>query len=196
MQSEKTNQIEVDLSAPGAGLPKIELSIVRFIFARTCRKWDHTKTTQVIASEHTSLTNLVRQNSPEKNSQRALIKRFPGLEDSSRYWSVYMTLDHLKIVNQAVTHVISELSSGHLPSGESNTATLKPRPNIGDQVIAEFDQSCRDLMKVGRKLKPTTLRYDHPWFGPLDTHKWYVMAGFHMRVHHKQINRILKTFNS
>ncbi|MBX3389322.1 MAG: hypothetical protein KF691_07680 [Phycisphaeraceae bacterium] len=42
-------------------------------------------------------------------AERVLIPRLRGLEDSSRYWSVWMMLDHLRIVNSQVAMVIASL---------------------------------------------------------------------------------------
>jgi hypothetical protein len=38
----------------------------------------------------------------------------------------------------------------------------------------------------------TKTRFSHPWFGPLDASGWHAMAGSHMAIHRKQIERILQ----
>lgn len=38
-----------------------------------------------------------------------LIDRVVGIEDSSRYWSVFMVLDHLRIVDEGMTQIIQAL---------------------------------------------------------------------------------------
>lgn len=191
-----TTEIESRLDAPGAGLPKIELWIARRIFRRHCKNLDREKAARLIATERTSLLKIVQARTPEECSRRLLIDRLRGLEDSSRYWSVYMTLDHLRIVNEAVAHGIVELSAGRVPEGESSTATVKPRPDIGEEVVAEFIRSCEALVEAENGLKVTDARYAHPWFGPLDSHEWHVMAGFHMRLHHREVDKILKGVDS
>lgn len=186
-----TKEIEARLSAPGAGLPKIELWVARWMVGRACRKLDRRKAAQVITSERAALVEIAHNWTPEKCATRVLIKRLPGLEDSSRYWSVYMTLDHLRIVNEAVARIIVELSAERVPDGKASTATVKPRADIGEEVVMEFDRSCQALVEAEKAMETTSARYSHPWFGPLDTHGWHVMAGFHMRLHRGQIDRIL-----
>ncbi len=194
--SENTKDIEDRLGAPGAGLPKIELWVARFRFAGACRNLDRKKAAQLISTERSSLLKIVKSNAPEDCARRVLIKRPRGLEDSSRYWSVFMTLDHLRIVNLAIAEAMVELSAGRTPGYEASTAAVKPRPDIGEEVVTEFDQSCQALAEAGKGLKVTATRFPHPWFGPLDAHSWHVLAGFHMRLHHGQIDRILEGIDS
>ena len=42
--------------------------------------------------------------------RRVLIRRPPGLEDSSRYWSAFMTLEHLRIVHREMVRIIDALA--------------------------------------------------------------------------------------
>lgn len=42
--------------------------------------------------------------------ERVLIKRITGIEDSSRFWSVYMVLDHLLIVDRLTIKIMESLS--------------------------------------------------------------------------------------
>ncbi len=184
-------EIESQLESPGAGLPKIELWIARWMFRRACRNLDREKASRLIATEQALILKLVRSRSPEECARRVLIDRLRGLEDSSRYWSVYMTLDHLRIVNEAIAPGIVALSAGLVPDGEASTATVKPRPDIGEEVVPEFTRSCEKLAEAQKGMQTTTARYAHPWFGPLDTHGWHVMAGFHMRLHRGQVETIL-----
>jgi hypothetical protein len=37
----------------------------------------------------------------------------------------------------------------------------------------------------------TALRYEHPWFGPLDAFGWHALAAGHIRIHREQIERIV-----
>lgn len=123
-----------------------------------------------------------------------LIKRPPGLEDSSRNWSVWMTLDHLRIVHQTMTTVIGALANGEMPEGTASTAAVKPSVGVTAAVIAEYEQSCDALLAVvaaAGNLR-TTLRYVHPWFGPLDAAGWHALAAGHMKIHRLQLQRILK----
>jgi hypothetical protein len=116
------------------------------------------------------------------------------LEDSSRNWSVLMTLDHLHIVHHAFIGVIGSLAKEQVPEGKASTAAVKPDPGVGIEVIADYEASCDALLQTIATVKHfrTKARYPHPWFGPMDAHGWHALAGGHMRIHRVQIERILE----
>ncbi len=128
----------------------------------------------------------------EAGARPTLIKRLPGLEDSSRNWSVFMTLEHLRIVNADIAEAISLLAQSRVPMRVVSTAAVKPAAGIGSEVIAAFEKSCDVLASTvtGVGDLRTKTRYDHPWFGPLDAAGWHAMAGFHLRLHRKQVECI------
>ncbi len=183
----------VKLEAPGAGLPKVELLAARMIFGWQRARATKESATALIRAECEAMLRLARGGSPEEGRQRVLIKRLRGMEDSSRYWSVYMTLEHVRIVNMACLGAIRSLTRGQVPERVASTAAVKPSPEVGEGVLGEFEQACELLVKTadGAGELRTKVRYAHPWFGPLDAAGWYFMAGFHMRLHRKQIEAIL-----
>jgi hypothetical protein len=98
MKRGKTNHPQ--LAAPGAGLPKSERVVANFMI-----RWkaDHTTREQAaacFAAERAAILSLLQGHDEVALSQPVLIKRLPGLEDSSRYWSLLMVVDHLRIVNR------------------------------------------------------------------------------------------------
>jgi len=150
------------------------------------------------AGERQAILEQVRGCSAETGARRVLIRRVAGLEDSSRFWSVWMTLDHLRIVNVALADLIGSLARGVVPDTVVSTAAVKPRPDVGDETIAAFEASCARLSAVVAAAPDlsTRGRLTHPWFGPLDAASWYVLAGVHMGVHRLQIRRILAGMTS
>lgn len=183
---------EPELAPPGAGLPKIELLIARMLFA--LRRWTGSRRSfdARFARERESIRALVRDLSPEAGARRVLIRRPPGLEDSSRYWSVWMTLDHLRIVNDALAGVIGALARGIVPEGAASTAAVKPSAEAGPGIVAAYEASC-DALAAAVAAVPnlnTSARYTHPWFGPLSAAGWHALAGGHMGIHRVQIERI------
>jgi len=181
------------LAAPGAGLPKIE----RFV-ANLMIRWKAARTSRVQAAdtfeaERGAILRLLDGRDASALSQPVLIKRLPGLEDSSRFWSLLMVIDHLRIVNRDIAQVIVSLGSGSLPEGGASIAAMKPSPQVTPTVIAEFDRGCRDFadtVAAVAELK-TALKYAHPWFGSMDAATWHFMTGFHMQLHHQQMKLIL-----
>lgn len=181
------------LAAPGAGLPKIERFVanlmIRWKAARTSRE----QATATFVSERAEILRLVEGQDAVALTQRVLIKRLPGLEDSSRYWSLLMVVDHLRIVNRDIAKVIAVLGKGQLPAGEASIAAVKPSSQVTPTVLAEFDQGCRDFVAAVAAVEDlkTTIKFPHPWFGPMDAATWHFMSGFHMQLHHQQMRLIL-----
>jgi hypothetical protein len=180
---------EPKLAPPGAGLPTPELYIARLLFA--WQRWTGNRDSfnARFQQEHEIIRKLVRSCDGESGGRRVLIKRLPGLEDSSRYWSVWMTLDHLRIMHGGMARTIKALTNGVKPPGMASTARVKPSPQATADVVAEYEKSCDDLLATvaaAGNLK-TTVRYMHPWFGPLDAAGWHALVGTHMGIHRRQI---------
>ncbi len=183
------------LAPPGAGLPKIELFFARLIFQFGLSTTSLAAAQATLVQEHDAILALARSRDAVTGAKRVLIRRLPGLEDSSRYWSVFMTLDHLRIVNDAISDAVSALLDGRVPPGAASTAAVKPSADVGAEVVEAFTASCRRLegivAAVPAAALATPLRYAHPWFGPLDAAAWFFMAGFHLRLHRRQVELIL-----
>jgi hypothetical protein len=181
------------LAAPGAGLPKIERFVanlmIRWKAARTSRE----QATACFAAERAAILGLLKGRDGATLSQAVLIKRLPGLEDSSRYWSLLMVVDHLRIVNRDIAEVIATLGAGRRPDREASIAAVKPSTAVTTAVIAEFDQGCEDFQTgvAGVPDLETAQMFPHPWFGPMNAATWHFMTGFHMQLHRRQMLRIL-----
>jgi hypothetical protein len=185
--------IEPKLAKPGAGLPWLELKIANFGFHLLNRRTTREKSSALLKKECAAILELARLCPADTGSKRVLIKRLPGMEDSSRYWSVFMTLDHLRIVNLGVADTIRLLGQGKVPERKADTAAVKPSPEATVRVVDDFELSNKLIEQCAAQLPDlkTEARYDHPWFGPLDAAGWYFLAGFHQGLHRKQIEKIL-----
>ncbi len=183
------------LAPSGAGIPTIERLIGGSIFALRRRFGTPQSFTTQFQRERALIADLYQrpQYSPALLSQRILIPRLRGLEDSSRYWSVHMTLDHLRIVNLGIARVISTLCSGQSPGRVIGTAEVKPSPDVTSSIIPDYESSCDRLLATvaAHTALKTMLKHPHPWFGPLDAHGWHAMSAMHMGIHRAQIARIL-----
>jgi hypothetical protein len=181
------------LAPPGAGLPWLELRIAKFGFHLLNRGMTREKSSALLNKERAAILELARPCDADTGSKRVLINRLPGMEDSSRFWSVFMTLDHLRIVNLAVAEAIQLLGRGSVPERKADTAAVKPSPDAAASVVDDFELACKLIERCAARVTDlkTKARYDHPWFGPLDAAGWYFLAGFHMGLHRKQIERIL-----
>src|SRR6185503_14638043 len=101
---------EPKLAPPGAGLPKAELFIARMLFSRRLKKGNRESFVQSFEKERETVRELVQSIDGAAAAKRVLIDRVRGLEDSSRFWSVWMTLEHLRIVQTGIARTIPALA--------------------------------------------------------------------------------------
>lgn len=188
---DRTN--EPQLAAPGAGLPALEHVLARIFFGLRRLTGSREAFNSKFIEERAAIRRLIADQSPELAGKRVLIRRCRGLEDSSRYWSVWMTLDHLRIVHCAFIEILKSLALGKTPEGEASTATVKPSTAVSGDVVAAYEETCDALLATvaGIPDLKTSARFAHPWFGPMDAFGWYALAGGHMSIHRVQIERII-----
>jgi hypothetical protein len=185
---------EPQLAPPGAGLPKVELFIARRLFALSRLRGNRDSFNADFQREREAIRALIRPHDDTARAKRVLIARVPGLEDSSRYWSVWMTLEHLRLIHTGLNSVIASLAKEITPPGQASTAAVKPSPGVTATAVAEYEKSCDDLLATIAAIPnlKTRARFPHPWFGPLDAAGWHAMAATHLGIHRKQIERILQ----
>ena len=185
---------EPKLAPPGAGLPRFELWVGRLLFRFRRMTSGREEASARFAHEHGRIRELIRPLNAETGARRVLIARPKGLEDSSRYWSVWMTLDHLRIVHREMAQVIARLARGEQIPGQASTAAVKPDPAVTQLVVTEFHAACAELTQTVAAIPDlrTPVRYTHPWFGPLDAAGWHILSAGHLRIHRHQIELILR----
>lgn len=182
------------LEAPGAGLPRTELFVSRvgfrmmsvFLSRRMANRWFQAEAEKILA--------LARSLTPEQAARRVLIPRLAGLEDSSRYWSVYMTLEHLCIVDSEIARVTETLAAGHRVPEVVSTAAVKPAETADGSTLQRFEQISRDYLTRLEAVKDSRSRLTlkHPWFGELGVTNWHQLGAIHHRIHRKQIECIIR----
>ncbi len=182
------------LAAPGAGLPMIELVIANVLLRLRLLFGSREAFNARFENERRAIRALIASCHGEDGARRVLIARPPGLEDSSRDWSVWMTLDHLRIVHHEVAGVMDLLGRGITPTQKVSTAAVKPDPHVTGAVIADYEASCDTVMAAVAAVPNlrTASRLAHPWFGPMDAFAWHGLLGGHMGIHRVQIQRILQ----
>jgi hypothetical protein len=126
--------------------------------------------------------------------QRIKITRRPGMEPTSRDWSVFMTIEHLVIVNRGITAVVHALCADHNPGVEIRVEDIQPHPDAGPEQLEALSQSVERYLDIVKRFGDLGCRqqYLHPWFGPLRACEWHVLAALHNRLHRGQIQRILR----
>jgi hypothetical protein len=137
---------------------------------------------------------LAKPLSPRQLRQRVLVKAPLGIEDSSRYWSAAMVLEHLIEVGSRVATGIVELTQGREVTVKADIADVKPRGGKGAEILDDYKAFLGDYARtldedVGdRKSRDT---HAHPWFGDLNAHHWACLGALHQSIHRRQIERII-----
>jgi hypothetical protein len=121
------------------------------------------------------------------------------MEDSSRFWSAAMTVEHLSMVGTAIRQVIRSLRSGIVPIAEPRTADFKPQDNNPSAARTRFVHLLADAVEEEKVEPPIPRgegpRFAHPWFGAMDAHQWHCLLTFHQSIHRKQFERIRQGLN-
>lgn len=189
------NPTKPSLAAPGAGLPAPELWIARGLFRLKRLFGSREAFTARFEQERAAIRDVIARCPVERRGDQVLIPRLRGLEDSSRFWSAWMTLEHLRITNTVFAMVIKSLAHGKVPAKKASTADVKPRAELTADVEVAYEASCDAVLSTVAAIADlkTAAKYAHPWFGPLDAAGWHALAATHMGIHRAQIEQIVKS---
>lgn len=187
---------EPQLEAPGAGLPRIEgwlfKKIVGPLFS-AMTPWS--LAIRIFQSEGEKALALAEKATQLQRSRRVLIPRLLGMEDSSRYWSVNMTLRHLILVGEIIEDIVIKSSQGQHTTKTLSIVTVKPELDTPETVTEDFRNFLvRFERRLGLEVKDrhSKVIHTHPWLGPISMHEWLCLGGFHQRLHRRQIQLILR----
>ena len=188
------------LDPPGAGLPLVNrLAAQWFLLPAFYRKNSSAQAHQLFLGLGGKLADLAGTLSDEQLATRVLVPPQRGLEDSSRWWSAAMVLEHLMIVDALFVSAVVSLSRGIVPAEQVGTADVKPS---GARAAGEVPAAFREFLKeadrrLGDRVEPlrTDVRYPHPWFGPLTAHQWICMAAIHHGIHLQQLKAVVAGLN-
>ena len=188
---------EPKLAAPGAGVPFPQKLFMKFVvkpFIAAKTPWEVSekkfrRINEKILSEIEGLNE-------KQMSTRILVSPQTGLEDSSRYWSIKMALEHLVIVSSQMAALIPELSKGIIPDGKADTATVKPHGELSVQKSIELYKKLITIdfenLNSSIENRNSKTRFRHPWFGLMKAQEWYWLLPMHHGLHLKQIREIKK----
>lgn len=187
-------QVPPRLDAPGKGLPIWErLSINYVALPRFYRatSWDQ----RLAMFEKNGRRILEVATTAEGHLlERALVPRLPGLEDSSRFWSISMVMEHLITVGSDMAELIVQLSNGQVPDRFVSIAAYKPKgAHTAEAQRAEFDAFLATFRHAMTQLvgdRTSRAKFRHPWFGPRTAAEWLGVAALHQALHRKQAQLI------
>jgi hypothetical protein len=184
------------LEPPGAGLPFFEIAWLRPAFKIRSFFMSQAAASALFREETEKILRLVEAASAGEAATPVLIERFTGIEDSSRNWSIYMVLDHLRIVDGGVARLVEALTRGASPGQTTRIQDVKPGLDAGHESIAQFSSAADHYEATVKRLGNLgrAARHPHPWFGPMTAHEWHCLAAVHHGLHRRQIERIRKAF--
>jgi hypothetical protein len=182
------------LDPPGAGIPGHERWLIGAGLRAAANFLSKDRLTELFRTEAERAIALARDLDEAQGRRRVLVGRFFGIEGSSRHWSVYMTLEHLVIVNSAIAATLPRLFSGLDVTEPVRVEDFKPVPEAGPEQmkdLANVVERYTDMVDKLGNLRAGN-RYPHPWFGDLSAAQWHALAAVHNSVHRRQVQRILR----
>lgn len=185
------------LAPPGAGLPFHQRIMLRwYVFPFIAKNADPGLSAKSFNVVYKKILESVKGLTEKQLNQKVLVPPQIGLEDSSRYWSIAMTLDHLLIVGKQIEKGVIELSNGRAIPVKVDIAKVKPtEKNSAEDMVNEFENFITESphrIVEGAKNWESTMTHFHPWFGPFPLKGWYWLLGAHGGIHLKQIRAIKK----
>ena len=183
------------LAPPGAGVPGYQKWVGKHVLLPLwCLSVPPARVPDRMELQAKALEDLARGWSAAQRERRVLVPPQIGLEDSSRFHSWALVVEHLAVIGNSLLGILVELTHGRTPPGEARTEAFKPRGEIGaDQAIDEYRAMLRRLRRAIETGCPdwrSPARFPHPWFGPLGARQWASFAPFHQDIHLKQARRI------
>jgi hypothetical protein len=195
LENISNNACEPRLEAPGAGLPKIESVLFKYMVAPVFAAiipWR--PAIRIFQSEGYKILALTESASHEMLAKRVLIPRLIAMEDSSRFWSVHMTLRHLILVGETIEDIIINSGHGQHSSKILSIVAVKPGLDTPATVLDDFrkflPRFAQNITLLGDH-HHSRVTHVHPWLGSLTMHQWLCLAGIHQRLHRRQIQMIL-----
>jgi hypothetical protein len=192
--SDEDDDIQKSLAPPGAGLPIVQAFVLRhLVFPAYCLTTSWDKALAAFQAEGQKMIALAEPLSAEQLQRRVVVKAPMGIEDSSRYWSASMVLEHLIEVGSRIAVGIVELTHGTPVTVKTDIADVKPKGGKGSQIVQDFRQFLGDYSRIVSKDigdRNSGSRHPHPWFGELNAHQWVCLGAVHQSIHRKQMERI------
>ena len=187
------------LAPPGAGLPWLENFFLKyFYFPNKLRQSSWAGNLNRFSRESEKIIHVCQKMNEQDFQTRILIPRLKGMEDSSRFWSVALTVDHLMITMRGMSMIALELGAGKTVDVNTDVAKVKPKQeNVSgrDQMMKQFREISDEVvgkLKALEKNHSNKNRVMHPWFGQITCEGWVWVLAQHQAIHRKQIQLIME----
>jgi hypothetical protein len=164
------------------------------LFPAFCRTTSWDEALGLFLREGERVAAAAQSLAPEALQTRVLIRAPLGIEDSSRFWSAAMVLEHLIEVGSRIATGVVELTHGQAASVKADIAEVKPKGHNDGGIVAAYRAFLEDYAdKVTRRAGDRAARHTapHPWFGELTPQRWVCLGAIHQQIHRRQIERIV-----
>lgn len=190
---------EPTLAKPGAGIGFAEMLFLKwYVQPFNMSGLDKIEALKSLNEGHRRIAEQIITIKQEDLTKRILVKRPLFVEDSSRYWSAAMLCNHLGKVNGALSKAIENgftAKTGQEYNPKDRLKAVKPDVEKNEvQEIDEFQKSVeriRKAIQIQSEINLNSRQVPHPWFGNLTHLQWVWFAGFHMKIHTKQLEQII-----
>ncbi len=168
-------------------------TVVRSLFILTsCNR--AMKQAKVIFPKYLDLANGLDR---EIGMRSVRVPPMRGIDEDMREWSFYMILEHNAIVNRSISATIQQLVRGEELSGAAKIdpkRDVMPSQSAAEEQLAEFKNSVNEHVAIVANLGKLrdTLTAPHPIFGDFDAHMWNCMFSFHLSLHYKQAEHVVR----
>jgi hypothetical protein len=184
------------LAKPGAGLPFFEALMVRwYVGPFQSRKQDKDKNLRLFSMAGARILKEAGGVAEGKRDERVLVPRMRGIEDSSRFWSINETLEHVMITGVPMRGVIAALAAGKTSDYVVRIENFKPQGKYaGGDARPDFKKFLAETADLLSPLKvedegPT---HRHPWLGEFNALQWSWLLAGHSGIHLNQLVAIKK----
>lgn len=197
------------MQPPGAGLPFLQRLFVRhWLYPRLIKTYNGSASIDAMRRETARIIDMTAPLDEDAFFTRVLVDPLPGLEDSSRYWSAAMVMEHLIICMRPMTQIAETLAAGKTMNIEVSTATVKPK---GGRTLSKADwvklfdnvtnECALRLAPIADRPDVVTPakdapRLNHPFFGPIHARGWIWVLGVHPTTHRRQVSGIIAGLNN
>jgi len=177
----------------------IEATWLKASFELRCLSGSFVRQTKRFEASASQILQTVNDHDYDMLSRTPRIPRLMGMRRTSREWSVFMVIDHLR---RHTDFVLQEMRSLLTDSGG-----ISQRPSFhyfvpddaGAECIDQFQDSVWQYLgfvgnlEESRDHRRSTGSIEHPLLGRLNLVRLNAYAGFHLSIHRSQIQKILAT---
>jgi len=190
-----SNRKKFNLDKPGAGLPFFERVVIRLVVPKLSKIFSWKKVDEIFDAELKKMLDTYMKIAASDRVKPVLVPRLIGLEDSSRFWSPVMVIEHVLIVSRQMCNTIIDLNNSRKPNWVHDVGKLKPNASdcyksIEDDFL-QFRLDYRTLFPTDINKSKSNMRFYHPWFGELNMVQWHLILAFHVIIHRRQMEKIL-----